>query len=142
MKKQLRQLKGKIRRYVLVRFRPDYVEQQAQLRQGECNQCGNCCEILFKCPFLVRGEDGAGVCSIYEDRPGQCAAFPVDEACLAEVDFDCTFEFSDPGDLLVTIEQAGEADNGTPELAPPSGRLTQTRPITTLLFHHFINRLR
>lgn len=169
MKKFL-QVKGKIRRYLLVRFKRDYVQDQMGLRQGECNQCGNCCEILFKCPFLIRQEDGAGICSIYDDRPGQCAAFPIDDACLEEVDFDCTYEFGKPGDPFIVIEEAdatGESSvNGktdaigesnvidepqqigqtlgesSQEPSESTGRLKQTRPIPVLLFNHVLNRFR
>ena len=88
-----RQAAGKIRRLFLVHFRKSYVAQQATLLAGECNRCGNCCEILFKCPFLVKQDDGFSVCSIYENRPLQCNAFPIDERCLADVGFDCTFSF-------------------------------------------------
>lgn len=88
-----RQAAGKVRRLILVHFRKSYVAQQATRLAGECNRCGNCCEILFKCPFLVKQDDGFSVCSIYENRPLQCNAFPIDERCLADVAFDCTFSF-------------------------------------------------
>ena len=93
VKTTLRLAGGKIRRFLLVRFRRGYVSQQTILRQGECAQCGNCCEILFRCPFLLRLEDETTVCSIYDNRPRQCAAFPVDRRCLADVDFNCNFTF-------------------------------------------------
>ena len=88
-----RQAAGKVRRFLSVRFRKSYVAEQATLLMGECNRCGNCCEILFKCPFLVKQDDGFSVCSIYENRPLQCNAFPIDEKCLADVEFECTFSF-------------------------------------------------
>lgn len=145
MKKFL-QVKGKIRRYLLVRFKRDYVQDQMGLRQGECNQCGNCCEILFKCPFLIRQEDGAGICSIYDDRPGQCAAFPIDDACLEEVDFDCTYEFGKPGDPFIVIDepqQIGQTlGESSQEPSESTGRLKQTKPIPVLLFNHVLNRFR
>ncbi|MGA1196816.1 MAG: YkgJ family cysteine cluster protein [Candidatus Latescibacterota bacterium] len=100
-----RQTFGKIRRFFLLRFQENYVEKQMESRQGECNQCGNCCEILFRCPFLVKVEDGSSLCSIYENRPKQCAAFPIDEKCLSEVDFDCTYTF-DNTQKIVQIEPA------------------------------------
>ncbi|MCZ6634293.1 MAG: hypothetical protein O7G87_12875 [bacterium] len=100
LRKTCRLATGKIRRFWLVRFRKTYVTQQIAYRQGECNQCGNCCEILFQCPFLIRVEDGSSMCSIYENRPGQCAAFPINEKCLSDVDFDCTHTFANPQDIL------------------------------------------
>ena len=76
--KTKRQALGKIRRFFLIKLKKPYFEQQMEERQGECNQCGNCCELLFKCPFLVKVEGGSSLCSIYENRPKQCAAFPID----------------------------------------------------------------
>ncbi|MCE2438255.1 MAG: hypothetical protein J4F39_02395 [Candidatus Latescibacteria bacterium] len=106
-----RQAAGKVRRLFLVHFRKSYVAEQATLLEGECNRCGNCCEILFKCPFLVKQDDGFSVCSIYENRPLQCNAFPIDERCLADVKFDCTFSFGktpapeqDRSNSLIQIE--------------------------------------
>jgi len=91
---RFRQAFGKIRRFAFVHFRKSYVARQESLRVGECNQCGNCCDILLKCPFLIKQPEGS-ICSIYEDRPGQCGAFPIDESCLADVDFDCTYSFAE-----------------------------------------------
>ena len=102
---KFRQAVGKVRRFFLLHFRKDYVERQIAHRQGECNQCGNCCEILFRCPFLVKIADGHSQCSIYDRRPGQCAAFPINERCLSEVDFDCSYTFSTVQSGL-TIEPA------------------------------------
>ena len=96
------QARGKVRRFLLVKFRKDYVAGQINARQGECKQCGNCCEILFRCPLLIRGEDGTTWCSIYDNRPGQCAAFPVDRQCLAEVEFDCSYSFGAAGAIAPT----------------------------------------
>ena len=103
--KARRQAIGKIRRFLVLRFQKTYVEAQIEERQGECNQCGNCCEILYRCPFLVKIEDGSSLCSIYEDRPKQCAAFPIDDKCLSEVDFDCTYTFGKSQEV-VQIEPA------------------------------------
>ena len=63
------QARGKVRRFLTVHLRKAHLARQSVLRQGECNQCGNCCEILFRCPFLVKAEDGSW-CSIYDNRPG------------------------------------------------------------------------
>ena len=68
---------GKMRRFWLVWFRKAYVAQQVERRQGECNQCGNCCELLFKCPFLIKSESGDTLCSIYENRPNNARHFPL-----------------------------------------------------------------
>ena len=88
--------KGQLRRLFLNYVRTSYVDHQLQKRKGDCKQCGKCCEILFRCPFLIKVEDGASMCSIYEKRPGSCAAFPISEKCLSEVDFDCSYTFGKP----------------------------------------------
>ena len=102
---------GKIRRFLLLRFRQNYVTEQIELRQGECNQCGNCCEILFKCPFLIKNETGGTLCSIYENRPKQCDAFPIDEKCLSDVNFDCTYTFGKPPAILTIEPELHPADH-------------------------------
>lgn len=38
--------------------------------EGKCSQCGKCCTTA-KCPKFINGE-----CSIYEDRPEECKAYP------------------------------------------------------------------
>lgn len=111
-----RQAAGKVRRFGLTRFREHYVAGQLARRVGECNNCGNCCEMLFKCPFLARMEDGTSCCTIYENRPKQCGAFPIDERDLAEVDFECSYSFarlpqeSTEGLVLLEIDPVGSSD--------------------------------
>ena len=88
-----RQAQGKLRRFVSANFRKDEVVAKLALRQGECNRCGACCEILFKCPFLKKHMDGTTTCGIYEDRPNQCRLFPIDKRDLEEVRGSCSFYF-------------------------------------------------
>jgi len=88
-----RQAQGKLRRFVSIRFRRDEVVESLALRRGDCNRCGACCEILFKCPFLKKHRDGTTTCGIYEDRPGQCRLFPIDRRDLQEVRGTCSFYF-------------------------------------------------
>lgn len=88
-----RQAQGKLRRFVSANFRKDEVVAQLALRQGDCNRCGACCEILFKCPFLKKHRDGTTTCGIYEDRPNQCRLFPIDKRDLEEVRGSCSFYF-------------------------------------------------
>jgi Fe-S-cluster containining protein len=86
------------------------------MRVGDCNQCGKCCEILFRCPFLTRIDEETSICSIYENRPKQCGSFPIDERCLAEVGFDCTYSFARlpqeeaEGLVLLQIDPVGSSD--------------------------------
>ena len=88
-----RQAQGKLRRFVSANFRKEEVVEKLALRQGECNRCGACCEILFKCPFLKKHMDGTTTCGIYEDRPNQCRLFPIDKRDLEEVRGSCSFYF-------------------------------------------------
>ncbi|HLM58082.1 MAG TPA: YkgJ family cysteine cluster protein [Pyrinomonadaceae bacterium] len=88
-----RQAQGKLRRFVRIRFRNEEVVEALAQRRGDCNRCGACCEILFKCPFLKKHEDGTTTCGIYEDRPRQCRLFPIDRRDLAEVRGTCSFYF-------------------------------------------------
>jgi hypothetical protein len=88
-----RQAQGKLRRFVSANFRKEDVVASLALRRGECNRCGACCEILFKCPFLKKHFDGTTTCGIYEDRPNQCRLFPIEKRDLAEVRGSCSFYF-------------------------------------------------
>jgi hypothetical protein len=88
-----RQAQGKLRRFVSANFRKDEVIASLALRQGDCNRCGACCEILFKCPFLKKHRDGTTTCGIYEDRPNQCRLFPIEKRDLEEVRGSCSFYF-------------------------------------------------
>ena len=89
-----RQVQGKLRRFVSANFRKHEVEEAVrEMRRGECNRCGACCEILFKCPFLKKHRDGTTSCGIYEDRPNQCRLFPIEKRDLEEVRGTCSFYF-------------------------------------------------
>ena len=88
-----RQVRGKLRRFVQIRFRRDEVVESLAARRGDCNRCGACCEILFKCPFLKKHGDGTTTCGIYEDRPDQCRLFPIERRDLTEVRGQCSFYF-------------------------------------------------
>ena len=88
-----RQAQGKLRRFMSANFRKQEVVESLSLRRGECNRCGACCEILFKCPFLKKHTDGTTTCGIYEDRPNQCRLFPIEKRDLEEVRGSCSFFF-------------------------------------------------
>jgi hypothetical protein len=88
-----RQAQGKVRRFVSANFRKEEVVASLALRRGECNRCGACCEILFKCPFLKKHDDGTTTCGVYEDRPNQCRLFPIEKRDLEEVRGTCSFYF-------------------------------------------------
>ncbi|MGB8509723.1 MAG: YkgJ family cysteine cluster protein [Pyrinomonadaceae bacterium] len=88
-----RQAHGKLRRFVQIRFHKEEVVAALALRRGDCNRCGDCCEILFKCPFLKKHDDDTSTCGIYEDRPDQCRMFPINKRDLQEVRGTCSFYF-------------------------------------------------
>lgn len=73
---------GKVRRFCLVHFRKRYVRKQLAAREGDCLQCGHCCNMLFTCPLLMNkgGCIAYGVC-----RPSSCRVFPIDQRDIDEV---------------------------------------------------------
>lgn len=64
-----------------------------QTRKGECNNCGECCQLPFKCTFLKAGADGKNYCAAYNFRPLNCRKFPRTNAQLAPVSDACGFTF-------------------------------------------------
>lgn len=96
----IKQFNNKLRRFVLCVFKQKYVEQLEKTRFGDCFQCGKCCSLLYKCPFL-EGPEGNTRCTIYEKgRPKQCAAFPIDYKDLHDVDYLCGYFFSEEVEKL------------------------------------------
>lgn len=88
-----RQAHGKLRRFVNISFRKQDVVAALALRRGECNRCGACCELVFKCPFLKKHSDGSSTCGIYENRPNGCRLFPIERRDIEEVRGTCTYYF-------------------------------------------------
>jgi Fe-S-cluster containining protein len=86
------QLKGKTRRFVQSSLLRQDPEPLLAKRRGECNRCGACCKILFRCPFLGTDADGQYTCRIYEKRFSQCRLFPLHAADLAELS-ECSYTF-------------------------------------------------
>jgi hypothetical protein len=90
---------GKLRRVFLIKFRKRRVEEKLERRRGACSRCGACCKLLFNCP-AYDDSDGSPKCLVYNDRPGVCGLFPLDEKDLRERDFvspdkKCGFWFED-----------------------------------------------
>ena len=84
------QLRGKLRRFVQAKLMRQDTDALLARRTGECNRCGACCKILFKCPFLGTDADGQYTCTIYEKRFAQCRLFPLHVADLREVS-ECSY---------------------------------------------------
>lgn len=90
---------GKLRRAFLITFRRGRVVEKLDRRRGACTRCGACCKILFQCP-AYDDADGNPKCLIYNDRPGVCSLFPLDEKDLRDRDIvmsgrRCGFYFED-----------------------------------------------
>jgi len=92
-KLRARQAQGKIRRFVNTNFRKRETINSLALRRGECNRCGACCELVFKCPFLKKNADGSSLCGIYENRPNSCRLFPIEHRDIQEVRGTCSYYF-------------------------------------------------
>ncbi|MEI7904612.1 MAG: hypothetical protein WCI43_04255 [Candidatus Firestonebacteria bacterium] len=48
----------------------------AKNRAGKCIQCGKCCSLPNKCPFLKVKADGSAHCVIHVIRPLNCRKYP------------------------------------------------------------------
>jgi hypothetical protein len=87
------QLRGKTRRFIQSSvLRKDPAPLLAQ-RSGDCNRCGACCKILFRCPFLGTDAEGQYTCRIYEKRFAQCRLFPLHAGDLLELQGECSCTF-------------------------------------------------
>ena len=86
------QARGKVRRFIQAKLMTQDTEGLLAKRKGECNRCGACCKILFRCPFLGTDAEGQYTCQIYEKRFAQCRLFPLHVADLREVE-ECSYTF-------------------------------------------------
>jgi uncharacterized protein len=87
------QLRGKTRRFVQSSVLRQDAEPLLAQRRGECNRCGACCKILFRCPFLGTDADGQYTCRIYDKRFAQCRLYPLHVQDLAELEGQCSYTF-------------------------------------------------
>lgn len=123
---------GKVRRAFLIAFRKQRVVEKLDRRRGACSRCGACCKIMFKCP-AYDDSDGNPKCLIYNDRPGVCSLFPLDEKDLRERDLvmpgtKCGFYFDDgpkpPGELRESMPlRWGPSKDGDAKARAASGTL-------------------
>ena len=86
---KLVQVWGKLRRFWLTKTRPGYVVGQRARRRGECQRCGACCAIAYRCPHLANHNH----CTVYGRRYHQCREFPIDHRDLRYLDKVCGFYF-------------------------------------------------
>ncbi len=87
------QVRGKTRRFLQAKLVRQDTQALLARRRGECNRCGACCKILFRCPFLGTDGDGQYSCRIYEKRFAQCRLFPLHAADLRELAGECSYTF-------------------------------------------------
>ena len=87
------QLRGKARRFVQASVLREDPAPLLEKRRGECNRCGACCKILFRCPFLGEDAEGQYTCRIYEKRFTQCRLYPLHTADLRELEGQCSYSF-------------------------------------------------
>ena len=139
---------GKLRRAFLVTFRKGRVEEMLERRRGACARCGACCKLLLKCP-AYDDSDGTPKCLVYNDRPGVCGLFPLDERDLRERDIimpdrKCGFTFEDPqADVASTrkdskpLRWGPSAERGPDDLPDPSGKPVWLKGSLAILWAQF-----
>lgn len=100
-----------LRRTVMPQILPDeLLLRWRPFRKGECNRCGACCNIQFRCPFVI--DDGPQLthCSIYQSPSGPkaCHVYPVDPLDLhmlqREIGNVCTFYYEGAPDPISKLE--------------------------------------
>ena len=102
------QVRGKLRRFVQANLVKQDNEALLAKRRGDCNRCGACCKILFKCPFLGLDDEGQYTCRIYDKRFAQCRLFPLHAKDLRELGDQCSYTFEeDARDPAVAVAEAG-----------------------------------
>jgi hypothetical protein len=77
-------------------FQPRETARALAMRRGDCNRCGACCQILYRCPYL-KETAGGFLCGIYESRPDQCATFPHNLRSLellSQMGVSCSYAFA------------------------------------------------
>jgi len=66
--------------------RPGYVRASLARRSGECQRCGACCRLVWRCRYFSE-KDGVPSCRLYTlYRPPNCRNFPIDHLDLADRD--------------------------------------------------------
>jgi len=87
------QARGKVRRFIQAKLIRQDNEALLSQRKGDCNRCGACCKILFRCPFLGTDAEGQYTCKIYDKRFAQCRLFPLHAQDLLELGEQCSYTF-------------------------------------------------
>jgi len=74
----------------------------ASSRRGECNRCGECCKLPFRCLFLRYDKEGLSSCVVYRFRPPSCRKYPR-TAAENLTPATCGYYFV-PSEELVTVD--------------------------------------
>ena len=82
----------KVKRAINVYFFTECAEKSLQQRSGRCLQCGRCCKLVFRCPFLKVDEHSIR-CLIYKHRFKVCRLFPITKEDLEDVNYQCGYSF-------------------------------------------------
>jgi uncharacterized protein len=96
------QARGKVRRFVQASILREDTAPLLAKRQGECNRCGACCKILFRCPFLGTDAEGQYTCRIYDKRFAQCRLFPLHFEDLRELGEQCSYTFTSDAETILS----------------------------------------
>ncbi len=75
IKRQIDTWPSKLKRIFITCFLP-----VSKNRKGECKNCGECCKLLLKCPFLKYNKTGKSYCRIFLIRPLGCRKYPRTES--------------------------------------------------------------
>ena len=103
------QFRGKARRFVQASVLREDPAPLLEKRRGDCNRCGACCKILFRCPFLGTDAEGQYTCRIYDKRFAQCRLYPLHAADLRELEGQCSYSFEAEPSVPVRAVVAGPA---------------------------------
>ncbi len=87
------QLRGKTRRFVQASLLREDAQPLLARRHGDCNRCGACCKIAFRCVFLKTDQQGNSSCRIYGLRFTQCRLFPLHAEDLLGLEGQCSYTF-------------------------------------------------
>jgi phosphatidylserine decarboxylase len=85
--RRLREGWGKLRRLLICHLRPGLVRKRIAMRAGACRGCAECCDLMFRCPYLNEQRR----CNIYTKRFKPCSDYPIDERDNEFID--CGFRF-------------------------------------------------
>lgn len=132
---------GKIKRAFLCNFFKGRVEKKLERRRGACSRCGACCKLLFNCP-AYDDSDGSPKCLVYNDRPGVCGLFPLDEQDLRERDIvspdkKCGFWFEDEAKPVATPLRWGPTPRGPGDPPDAAGKPSWMKGTWAILWARF-----